>query len=82
LRYHSRHSLEEKEKAMEFLLVSEMLGLALVSLLGWWWAIKKVQDLRFEKKSEKAYWMEKVQDLEKELRLEKAKAKVREMVSE
>ena len=67
---------------MEFLLVSEMLGLALVSLLGWWWAIKKVQDLRFEKKSEKAYWMAKVQDLEKELRLEKAKAKVREIVSE
>jgi hypothetical protein len=64
---------------MEFLLVSEMLGLALVSLLGWWWAIKKVQDLRFEKKSEKAYWLKKVQDLEKELQLEKAKAKAREL---
>jgi hypothetical protein len=67
---------------MEFLLVMEMLGLALVSLLGWWWAIKKVQDLRFEKESAKAYWMQKVQDLEKELRLEKAKAKAREIVSE
>jgi hypothetical protein len=64
---------------MEFLLVSEMLGLALVSLLGWWWAIKKVQDLRFEKKSEKAYWLQKVQGLEKELQLEKAKAKAREL---
>ena len=64
---------------MEFLLVSEMLGLALVSLLGWWWAIKKVQDLRFEKKSEKAYWLQKVQALESELRLEKAKAKAREL---
>jgi len=49
---------------MEFLLVSEMLGLALVSLLGWWWALGKVQAL------------------EKELQLEKAKAKVREMVLE
>jgi hypothetical protein len=67
---------------MKFLLVLEMLGLALVSLLGWWWGMKKVQDLRFEKKSEKAYWLGKVQELEKELQLEKAKAKVREMVSE
>jgi hypothetical protein len=67
---------------MEFLLVSEMMGLALAAVLGWSWAMKKVQDLRFEKKSEKAYWMAKVQDLEKELRLEKAKAKVREIVSE
>ena len=67
---------------MEFLLVSEMLGLALVSVLGWWWAMKKVQDLRFEKESEKAYWLKKVQELERELQLEKAKAKVREMVSE
>jgi hypothetical protein len=66
---------------MEFLLVVEMLGLALVSLLGWWWALGKVQDLRLEKKSEKAYWLEKVQALERELQLEKAKAKVREMVS-
>jgi hypothetical protein len=64
---------------MEFLLVSEMLGLALVSLVGWWWAMKKVQDLRFEKKSEKAYWLKKIQDLEKELQLEKAKAKAREL---
>ena len=67
---------------MEFLLVVEMLGLALVSLLGWWWALGKVQDLRLEKKMGKAYWLEKVQALEKELQLEKAKAKVREMVSE
>ena len=67
---------------MEFLLVSEMLCLALVSLLGWWWALGKVQDLRLEKKMEKAYWLEKVQALEKELQLEKAKAKVREMVLE
>ena len=66
---------------MEFLLVVEMLVLALVSLLGWWWALGKVQDLRLEKKSEKAYWLEKVQALERELQLEKAKAKVREMVS-
>jgi hypothetical protein len=66
---------------MEFLLVVEMLVLALVSLLGWWWALGKVQDLRLEKKSEKAYWSEKVQALERELQLEKAKAKVREMVS-
>jgi hypothetical protein len=67
---------------MEFLLVSEMLGLALVSLLGWWWALGKVQDLRLEKKMEKAYWLEKVQALEKDLQLEKAKAKVREMALE
>jgi len=66
---------------MEFLLVVEMLVLALVSLLGWWWALGKVQDLRLEKKVEKAYWLKKIQDLEKELQLEKAKAKVREMVS-
>ena len=67
---------------MKFLLVLEMLGLAAVSLLGWWWAMGKVQDLRLEKKMEKAYWLEKVQALEKELQLEKAKAKVREMVLE
>jgi hypothetical protein len=66
---------------MEFLLVVEMLVLALVSLLGWWWALGKVQDLRLEKKMEKAYWLEKVQALERELQLEKAKAKVRALVS-
>jgi hypothetical protein len=64
---------------MEFLLVMEMLGLGLVSALGWLWALGKVQDLRLEKKMEKAYWLEKVQELERELRLEKAKAKAREL---
>jgi hypothetical protein len=67
---------------MEFLLVSEMMGLALAGVLGWSWAMKKVQDLRFEKKSEKAYWLKKVQELERELQLEKAKAKARQSVSE
>ena len=64
---------------MEFLLVLEMLGLGLVMALGWLWAMKKVQDLKLEKKVQKAYWLEKVQELEKELRLEKAKAKAREL---
>jgi len=31
-----------------------MLGLALVSLLGWWWAMGKVQDLRLELRMVKA----------------------------
>jgi hypothetical protein len=47
---------------MEFLLVSEMLGLALVSLLGWWWAMGKVQDLRLELRMAKQM----VEALEKE----------------
>lgn len=64
---------------MEFLLVLEMLGLGLVMALGWLWAMKKVQDLKLEKKVQKAYWLEKVQELERELRLEKAKAKAREL---
>jgi hypothetical protein len=47
---------------MEFLLLSEMLGLALVSLLGWWWAMEKVQDLRLELRMAKQM----VEALEKE----------------
>ena len=46
---------------MEILLVAEMLGLGLVSLLGWWWALGKVQDLRLELKMVKA----KAEELEK-----------------
>ena len=67
---------------MEFLLVSEMLGLGLVSVLGWWLAIRKVQDLRLELRMEKAYWLAMVQALESELRLEKAKAKARQLAQE
>jgi len=40
------------------------------------------QDLVIEKEKsqrEKAYWLKKIQDLEKELQLEKAKAKAREL---
>jgi hypothetical protein len=47
---------------MKFLLVSEMLGLALVSVLGWWWAMGKVQDLRLELRMVKQM----VQELQKE----------------
>ena len=47
---------------MEFLLVSEMLGLALVSVVGWWWAMGKIQDLRLELRMAKQM----VEDLQKE----------------
>jgi hypothetical protein len=61
---------------MEFLLVSEMLGLGLVSALGWLWAMGKVQDLKLELKMEKA----KVRDLQ--LALAKAKGSQMEKVQE
>lgn len=48
---------------MNFLLVMEMLGLGLVSALGWLMAIRKVQDLKLELRWEKA----KVQSLELDL---------------
>jgi len=63
---------------MEFLAVVTVLVMGLV--LGWMLGLdsgkKSVQE------SERAYWMETVQGLEKDLALEKAKAKARELVSE
>ena len=63
---------------MEFLLVLEMLGLALVSVLGWWWAMGKVQDLKLELKIQKA----RVQELQLALAKEKAKGLRLEKVQE
>jgi hypothetical protein len=59
---------------MEFLVLGLVLALGLV--LGQVWG--KV----LARESEKAYWLALVQDLERELALEKAKAKVRQLVQE
>jgi len=53
---------------MEFLLVAEMLGLGLMTALGWLWAMGKVQDLQLRLKMEQV----KVQELQKDLRWLKA----------
>ena len=63
---------------MNFLLVSEMLVLGLVSALGWLMAMRKVQDLQMELRMEKA----KVRDLQLELAKAKAKGNRLEEVQE